>query len=233
MAKDPRDRIGTVEKILCARCKVMTDHIIRDSYKTSWSDDEHDVDGGATHDFMACNGCQSATYRLTSWFSEEPGNSVSYWPPRGEAQLSREPRDFENIPYGSPLESVYRQTIAACNSQLSTLAGAGVRLLIEGICNEQGIKKGDVTDDEGVTKKQKNLEGKINGMVEHGLIGKKQADVLHEIRFLGNDAAHELDQPSRRVLSKAIDIVEHILAQVYEHPEDAKFLAGRKRPKKN
>ena len=50
----------------------------------------------------------------------------------------------------------------------------------------------------GIVKKQKNLEGKINGMAERGLITTNQAATLHQIRFFGNDAAHELDERPRR-----------------------------------
>jgi hypothetical protein len=225
MAKD-KERIGRVDDVECLRCRVSTKHTILATHVTRWSDDESDVSGGAHHDLMACNGCGSVTYRETSWFSEEPGNAITLLPSRG----GRLPRQYENLPYGSPLEAVYRQTITAYNQQLSTLAGAGVRLLIEGICKDQGIAGGNVTDKHGVTTRKNNLEGKINGMAEQGRIGTKQAEILHEIRFLGNDAAHELDQPSRSVLTSALDIAEHILAQVYQHPENAKTLAERKRP---
>jgi hypothetical protein len=65
-----------------------------------------------------------------------------------------------------------------------------------------------------------------------GFISSKQAETLHEIRFLGNDAAHELYQPSGQTVETAIDIVEHLLAQVYDQPAKGKALAARKRPKK-
>ena len=42
----------------------------------------------------------------------------------------------------------------------------------------------------------------------------QQAGTLHEIRFLGNDAAHDLDQPSTKSVAIALDIVEHLLEQV-------------------
>ena len=69
--------------------------------------------------------------------------------------------------------------------------------MIEGVCNDRGIKDGNVTDANGVTKRKNNLEGRINGLAEKGLISTQQAETLHQIRFLGNDAAHELDQPMR------------------------------------
>jgi hypothetical protein len=38
---------------------------------------------------------------------------------------------------------------------------------------------------------------------------------LHAIRFLGNDAAHEIREPTQGQLSVALKIVEHLLNTVY------------------
>jgi hypothetical protein len=112
------------------------------------------------------------------------------------------------------------------------LAGAGVRLIIEGVCNEQGIKDGPVKDQKGVVRRNDRLVGRVNGLAEKGFISSQQAETLHQIRFLGNDAAHELDQPNGRHVSLAMDVIEHLLEQVYEQPAKTKALAARKRPKK-
>jgi len=230
VAKETRK--GKVETIFCAACLRQTKHTLLKTYDTHWSDDEADMTGGATHDFLKCNGCESATLRITSWHSEAPGEpSVTFFPPRGTQEAVRAPKSFEEITYGGPLDSVYRQTLSAFNQKLLTLAGGGVRLLIEGVCNDRGIKDGNVTDANGVTKRKDNLEGRINGLAEKGLISTQQAETLHQIRFLGNDAAHELDQPSARNVGMALDIVEHLIEQVYEQPAKTKALASRKRPK--
>lgn len=223
------------EKIICPQCKSHTHHTLLASYKTNWEDVTLDADGGNTYDFLSCNGCNSATLRDTAWCSEnqEDGPSVTLYPARDNPKPNRVPKDFGTLPYGSPLESVYRQTVAAFSDNLLTLVGAGVRLLIEGICTERGVKNGPVTNSKtGKVRNMSNLEGKINGMVDAGFISKIQADTLHEIRFLGNDAAHELDQPSRKVATMALDIVEHIFTQVYDQPEQAKAIASRKLPPK-
>jgi hypothetical protein len=41
---------------------------------------------------------------------------------------------------------------------------------------------------------------------------------LHELRFLGNKAIHELEVPSRNDLETAFEIIEHILADIYDLP---------------
>jgi hypothetical protein len=211
-------------------------------FEAYWEDKENDVSGGSTYDLMECNGCQRGTLREESWFSEAPGeNSVTYWPPRRSEPRLREPRNFEQLDYGGPVDAVYRQTITAFNNGLSTLAGAGIRLLIEGICLDQKILKGKVYTDQGklvrhkVTKKvilRDNLEGKINGLLMKGLISKTQGKVLHQLRKLGNDAAHALDQPSLKLIEECIEAIEHLLIQVYDQPELLKKLLMRKKPKK-
>ncbi len=203
MAKSPNDRIGQVEEILCANCNRWTKHTIHGAYDTYAEDG--DVSGGAKHDLMACNGCDSVTYRRVSWFSEEPDLSTALYPPRAETPTpDRKPKDFDCLAWNHPVNSVYQQTIVALNANLPTLAGAGVRLIIEGVCKDCKIVDGDVTDRNGVTKRNANLVGKINGMVEQGLIGKKQADVLHEIRFLGNDTAPTLTGRPRKFLTRPL-----------------------------
>jgi hypothetical protein len=210
----------------------MTNHAVVGAYKTFWSEDEAGVSGGGTHEFLKCDGCETPTLRSETWFSEEPGETAfTFHPPRKSGDPDRKPRQFQNIPWGSPLDSAYRQTVAAFNQQLFTLAGAGVRLVIEGVCKERGVSDGHVTSKCGKTRRN-SLEGKINGLAEKNFISTQQAETLHQIRFLGNDAAHELDQPSSENVNLALDIVEHLLEQVYEQPEKARAIASRKRPKK-
>jgi hypothetical protein len=230
MAKSPQQ--PEIEKLLCAQCAQTTNHTLLSTYQTNWFHDESGFSGGANHDFLKCNGCESATLRITSWYSEDPGDTVTIYPPRGTQEAIRKPKEFEEIVYGNALDSVYRQTVSAFNQQLLTLAGAGVRLIIEGVCNDRGIKDGPVADGKGSTKRKDNLEGRINGLAEKGYISTHQADTLHQLRFLGNDAAHSLDQPSVKIVGMALDIVEHLLEQVYDQPGKAKAIAARKRPKK-
>jgi hypothetical protein len=233
------DRIGKQEDVECAECSRLTMHTVLAAYRTYWENNEVGISGGATHEFLRCNGCAEGTYRIESWFSEEPEeNSITLYPPRGGYR--RKPRIWREVPYDNNLPHVYDQTITAFNAGLFTLAGAGVRLLIEGVCIEQKVNDGPkldasgkpVHDKKGNPVRTSTLEGKINGLSEQAFISPKQADHLHQIRFLGNDAAHQLDIPTAKVLGHAIDIVEHLLDQVYEQPAKAKALAARKRPKK-
>jgi Domain of unknown function (DUF4145) len=88
---------------------------------------------------------------------------------------------------------------------------------VEAICKDQKI--------EGRT-----LEKKIDKLAEQGLMTKPQADLLHEERFIGNAALHELEPPSEGDLKLGIDIIEGLLGTIYILPGKAKRLrAARER----
>jgi hypothetical protein len=108
------------------------------------------------------------------------------------------------------------------------MCAAGLRAIVEGICVEAGVKDGPVVVNAtgGGTKivRKKNLEGKISGLNEKGIIAKNYCEILHEHRYMGNEAVHELAMPSREELQLAISIVEHTLDSVFEIPLKASTL---------
>lgn len=73
-----------------------------------------------------------------------------------------------------------------------------------------------------------NLEGKINGLAQKKFLTAQNAEALHEHRFLGNDALHELTQPSSEELKLAIEIVEHTFKSVFDLPKIHKDLMARR-----
>ncbi len=61
---------------------------------------------------------------------------------------------------------------------------------------------------------------------------KRHATILHKHRFLGNEALHDLEAPTRDSLTAAIEIVEHTLENVYELRHTARRVRRRKQPQK-
>jgi hypothetical protein len=123
------------------------------------------------------------------------------------------PRDIERFPRGKKgtldtwnmpevVASIYSETCNAYRDGALTLAGIGFRATIEAICNDQDISG-------------KELSVKINNLASKGLISKKDSARLHSIRFMGNDAAHDIKRPSIRSLDAALVIVEHLITTVY------------------
>jgi len=115
---------------------------------------------------------------------------------------------------------------------------AGVRALVEGICLDKKIKDGEIsyTDKNGVikTKRSKDLNGKIHGLFEKGILTQNNAESLNEHRYIGNEAIHELSLPSKEEMLLAITIIEHVLSSIYEIPlQSYKLKLTRAENKKN
>ena len=111
------------------------------------------------------------------------------------------------------------------------LCAVGLRALVEAVCVDKEIKKGfvDVLKNNVLVKKTKgNLEGKINGLFQKQFLTEEQAKFLHELRFMGNDAVHELVCPSVADLRLAFGIIESVLNLIYELPiKSAKLKKNR------
>jgi hypothetical protein len=105
-----------------------------------------------------------------------------------------------NIP--NIVRNIYSESIIAIEEKAYTLAGLGLRATIEAICNEQEVRGA-------------NLQKRINAMVREGLISKKDSKRLHAIRFMGNDAAHEIKKAKKDSVLIALKIIEHILLTLY------------------
>ena len=82
-------------------------------------------------------------------------------------------------------------------------------------------------DGKEITKR--NLEGKIHGMLQSGIINNQEFNALHELRFLGNDAVHQLEIPTVSDIGNALDIIEHLIEDIYEIPLKSRKLNNRRR----
>jgi hypothetical protein len=128
----------------------------------------------------------------------EVPKSISYFPSvlKGHRELD----DLHQVP--SPVQEIYAQAVHAIRDDLNILAGIGLRATIEAICNEQNIIG-------------RTLEKRIDALAKGGLISQKDAERLHAIRFLGNDAAHEIQTVKHKNLMIALRIIEHLLVNIY------------------
>lgn len=232
-----------VVKAQCSRCENVTNHTVQQEVSTGGSDPDDEISWSDRYQIIQCNGCEEISFRHVHWFSEDrywgdendnsDGSTIKLYPMRSESTLSQ--KSFENI---TPrLRRIYRETIDCYNNESFTLCAAGLRAIVEGICGERGVTEGPVTivknDGTEETKLRKSLEGKINGLQARGFLTNQKAAMLHEHRFLGNDAVHELDNPSRQELAMALDIVEHILNEIYEMPDVANELRAARLKRTN
>ncbi len=214
-------------KVLCSSCSNITKHIVLTSISENgfeeWTE-YHVFHWKTDYEIIQCLGCESVSFRSYSVNSEHDDYegrqipTVRLYPQRSNDTLSL--KSFMNVPFN--LQRIYSETIETYNYENLTLCGAGIRALVEGLCIENGISGGDVAtlkhDGSTEIKRRTNLQGKINGLYESGKLTSEYAEILHEHRFLGNEAIHELATPSKEDLKLAIEIVENVFETLYEIP---------------
>jgi len=227
---------GKIFRVQCTNCNKKTRHMVvqsHDTYGHEIMDEIMEISWADNYQIIQCQGCEDVSFRHQSFFSEDQydhgddfsdGTIELLYPHRTE--LHHKMKALYNAP--PHLRRIYRETIDSYNSESYTLAAAGLRTLIEGVCATQGVAKGPVKvhrkDGSTVVQNKKNIEGKINGLVEKRIINEKSATALHEHRFLGNEALHELVIPSGTDLVLAIEIMENLLETLFEVPEKANML---------
>nr|WP_298332427.1 DUF4145 domain-containing protein [uncultured Christiangramia sp.] len=90
----------------------------------------------------------------------------------------------------------------------------GARAIVEGICTDQEINDGPLNidnDNSSNNSRSKNLQGKINSLFEVNKLTNSNAEILHEHRFLGKKAVHDLSEPTKDDLELVIEIIENFI----------------------
>lgn len=100
------------------------------------------------------------------------------------------------------IRSIYDETITALKNNINILAAGGLRATIEAICNHLKIKKAD-------------LSIRIDLLHDKGYLSLNESKRLHSIRFLGNDALHEIEAPKNEQIVILLEIVNHLLENLF------------------
>jgi hypothetical protein len=119
------------------------------------------------------------------------------------------------------IQKIYQETYWALINGSKILTGIGIRAIIEATCREHQVKGGDLNE-------------KINALAEQkGTITEEGRKALHQLRFLGNEAAHKNKPHSEEELNAALEIVDHILQALYVFPRRLQWLKEKIPAKKN
>lgn len=211
-----------VHRLVCTKCSGRTAHRVKASFdRTAEYDGPH---GSMTfhveHQIVQCQGCDSISFRKASSNSEEwdfdennePQSVVveSLYPSRAEG-VKGLGEDAVWLP--STVARLYAETLHALASASPVLTGIGLRALLEAVCKERSAMG-------------KDLFHKIDSLVALKVLTPAAADVLHKIRTLGNNAAHESIPHTPTQLGLALSIVEHLLLEVYILPKKAEAEFG-------
>lgn len=195
--------------VLCGKCDGRTTHKILAT--TTESGSELHYDWRVSNQLVQCLGCKTVSFRISASDSEdyahdEDGETVylereTLYPPR----LAGRKGIVDRIYLPSPVKELYYETQQALLAGAGIITGIALRALLEALCKEKNAT--------GYT-----LEKKIDSLVAKGVLTKARADVLHQVRDLGNNAAHEARPYSADQLSLVLEVVEHLLQEVYVLP---------------
>jgi Domain of unknown function (DUF4145) len=204
-------------EVACIRCVGKTWHKVLVSVDSSGSLENEGInfEWSSAHQIIQCQGCDSLSYKSISthsedWFDDEDGTihnpeTARLYPPRLEGR-----KGLGELSLFLPhrVRQIYEETSLALAVQAPLLAGIGLRALIEQVCKE---KEAD----------GKDLFKKIDSLVAKQVLTPSSASILHKVRSLGNEAAHEVKPHTEQQLSLAMDVVEHLLKDVYVLPTQA------------
>ena len=210
------------KNIFCNRCRNETNHILKAEHYRDYPD--YNSDGSIAiverlgNRFWVCAGCDKGTLDEFYIFDVTCDDYITmdsdeYFPER--TKLHVEDKKFKQLP--EKLTIIYRETLRAYNNSLYVLCALGIRALLEGICADKNITG-------------RNLETRINNMVSISL-PQNIVTNLHSLRFIGNEAAHELAKPTAEELRLAIEICEDLLNFFYELDYKARQLTSSRKLK--
>lgn len=216
-----------VVKAPCSNCGGgHRNHLVHFAKDRPWEDEDHGESGTDSYQVVQCMGCdtlrflQASTVNTWTRGGEETSDDTITVYPNQEQRPTRASRFIATLdPIPPKVLMIYNETIQAYNTEAPILTGAGLRAIVESLCNHEEIATG-------------TLQKRINGLVEKGVLAKPQAEALHEQRFLGNAALHETEEPSRAELNDGLQIVETLLHTIFVLPQHAARMKAKREAKK-
>lgn len=217
-----KNRKLSIVKIQCGKCGGgLRNHTVLAQARYGGEMEEAGFWWGGELQICQCMGCDEHRFRRTYRFSEdvdEMGNlstSVDIYPESKAISRTADP-DLLRI---RTVGAIYKETVQAMATGMPILCAGGLRAVVEAICREQGIRG-------------KSLQDAIETMAQRNLLTRAQADFLHEERFLGNAALHEIAVPSTRNLELGLEITEGLMRTLYVLPKKAAELKAARLKKK-
>jgi hypothetical protein len=180
-------------KVDCRECLRPTKHNLVHSVEVK------ELEWNEKYQIVQCMGCESLSFRRITFKNNQSNDKeeIYLYPSRIKG---RQKLQLESIP--PTIAQIYEEIHLAISNRLLIVATTGMRTLIELVCNDLNSTAG-------------NLKGKIDDLVRRQLLTPKNANNLHKLRDFGNNAAHEANIQSENTLNRCIDIIEHLLKDIY------------------
>jgi hypothetical protein len=191
-----QNMVGESKLIFCNRCRNETNHLCQAAhsrlrtYGVEWEE--------TWYGLWVCAGCEEAlleTRYEDSGCGGEP--DLAFFPKR--YMHGTVVKRLTGLP--ADLQKVYAETIEAFNSGLHVLCAAGLRSLLEGICDDKGMQGN-------------KLDQKIKGLTS--ILPQNLVTSIDSLRFIGNNAVHDLKAPTAEALRLGIEVLEDLMNFLYE-----------------
>jgi hypothetical protein len=190
----------------CNECTCQTEHNILKMHKTSEADSQDGTWCETVVEMIECRGCHFISLKRTFIFSEYNGPQIEYFPP---PISRRKPGWWSSFLLGVPcdldlpelFEEVY-STLHANNRRLATMGARAILDVVIVHC----------IGDAGT------FHQKLDALQKEDFINKRQRDFLDAALNAGNAATHRGHCPSAAHLNRVMDIVEHVVEQIFVLP---------------
>lgn len=203
----------------CRECNRTTKHeIVTEATLTGATGSrDYEIYWATEYQVVRCLGCETLSFRRASSNSEDGYIQIGEdeWIENIHEEIYPSPyegrqliSDVHLLP--EKIQRIYEESLTALNNSQEVLCGIGVRAIVETVCKDKNATGGD-------------LYSKINSLVSQGVLTQDGANILHKLRTLGNNAAHEVKPHTPKELGLAFDVVDHLLLGVYILPQHAKL----------
>jgi|ERR1700686_5225359 len=212
MAESPENKF----RIYCNHCRLETNHELKGKHEAIFGLGPLEYGESYTYKLWICMGCEHGVLEQI-YSNEDMPDDVhfhEFFPYRTRGFLF--PKPYSKLK--PKLAAIYRESLTCYNASALRLCVAGLRALLEGVCQDKRVKG-------------KNLKVKIEGL-QTLLPNKNIVKNLHHFRFMGNEAVHELDAPNETELSLAIEVIQDLLNFLYELDYKASQLRDMRKTKK-
>jgi hypothetical protein len=163
--------------------------------------------------FWICEGCETACLQKVILSSTDVKSNDEilgsvFYPSRNSSNSKADNRIITKEYYSIPkkIQLGYREAAAAYNSGLYIACAVILRALLEAICIEKGIT--DLV--------AWGLEKKIEQLEAQKILPENVATCLNSFKFMGDQAAHDLEIADQAELRLALEVMEDILNSLYE-----------------
>lgn len=197
-------------RLYCNICKNKTWHEVSVDYEQTYHDNFWGFDRLLQGQILKCCGCDYLSFRLLRHpFEFEDDRAIEEYIYPERTYKNRTRVFVWQLP--NRIGKLYDQTVRAYDSELYLLSAVGLRALLEAV----------IVDKLQPQEYSTTIKSKVDALGKH--FSTEVVNVLHEFRFIGNQAAHSLQEPEKLDLHRALNVVEDILTFFYGVEDSVKW----------